>query len=154
MRDSAELEVRRLAGPGRRIRLALTAAVLAALGYGTVAGHDGLFPVGPMVQYAFYVSPEGEIVSTIVEADTTAGTHVVVPLSPGGVGIKRASIEGQLTAILTNPALLRPIAVGQRRLHPHLPQYTRLYVVQNVTLLHKGGVAGHEHRVLTSWDVR
>jgi hypothetical protein len=147
-------EVYRLAGRGRTIRLGVTAAVLAALGYGTVAGHDGHFPVGPMVQYAFYVSPDGEIVSTTVEADTTAGAHVVVPLSPGGVGIKRASIEGQLTAILADPSLLRPIAVGQRRLHPRLPQYTRLYVVQNVTLLRDGGVAGHERRVLASWDVR
>lgn len=145
--------MQRLGSNGRRVRLGVTAVVLACLGYGTVVGHDGLFPVGPMVQYAFYVSPNGEIASTTVEADTTTGTHVVVPLSSGGVGIKRASIEGQLTAILADSSLLRPVAVGQRRLHPGSPQYTRLYVVQTVAILHNGAIVERKRRVLASWDV-
>jgi hypothetical protein len=145
--------VQRLGTSGRRVRLWATAFVLAWLGYGTAFGHDGLFPVGPMVQYAFYVSPNGEVVSTTVEADTTAGSHVVVALSSGGVGIKRASIEGQLTAILADPSLLRPVAVGQRRLHPGSPQYTRLYVVQTVAVLHNGAIVGHKRRVMAFWDV-
>ena len=142
-----------LSRAGRVWRLAATAAATTAIVYGTVTGSEKMFPAGPMSQYAFYVAPDGEIHSIQVFADTTAGTHVPVHLSPSGVGIKRADIEIQLPAIERNPALLRTIAVAQRRLHPDQPQYVRLYVIDTVIpLRHRVPQPSHTD-VLVTWDV-
>src|SRR3954464_10131208 len=137
---------------GRRTRLFATGATLAVLAYGSINGGEKLFPAGPMSQYAFYVDPDSEVISTNLEADTTAGTHVVVHLSPQGVGIKRASIEGQLTDILTDPSRLRAVAAGQRRLHPNDPQFTRIYVVQDIVPIHDRSIGAHRHKVVATWD--
>jgi hypothetical protein len=142
-----------LTGRGRVLRLVMTAAAGAAIVYGTVTGAEKMFPAGPMTQYAFYVAPDGQVESIQVFADTTAGTHVPVHLSPSGVGIKRADIEIQLPAIERNPSLLRTIAVAQRRLHPGQPQYVRLYVVDTIIPLHNRVPQPSRTEVLVSWTV-
>jgi hypothetical protein len=138
---------------GRRWRLGVTAAAGVCILYGTVGGAEKMFPAGPMTQYAFYVDPDGQIESIQVYADTTAGTHVPVHLSPSGVGIKRADVEIQLPAIRRDPSLLRTIAVAQRRLHPDQPQYVRLYVVDTVTPLRHRVPQPAYTRVLATWTV-
>jgi hypothetical protein len=143
----------RLPTRGRVVRLVATAAAAAGVVYGTVAGAEKMFPAGPMTQYAFYVPPDGAVHSIQVYADTTAGTHVPVHLSPSGVGIKRADIEIQLPAIQRDPSLLRTIAVAQRRLHPDQPQYVRLYVVDTVIPLHDRVPQPSHTEVLVSWTV-
>ena len=153
--DAAGISTRRpLPAAGRRWRLTITVLVLAALGYGTVRGTDDLFPFGPLVQFAFSVDPDGEIRSTFMEADTTAGTHVQVRLSAKGVGIARAEIEGELTKIERDPSLLQGIADAQRRLHPAEPQFTRLYLVTDVTELRDGVAAGRRTETVATWTVR
>jgi hypothetical protein len=138
---------------GRVWRLAVTVAAATAILYGTVTGAEKMFPAGPMTQYAFYVPPDGRVDSIQVFADTTAGTHVAVHLSPSGVGIKRADIEIQLPAIERDPSLLRTIAVAQRRLHPDEPQYVRLYVVDTVIPLRHRVPQPSRTEVLVTWDV-
>src|SRR5438270_2947136 len=138
---------------GRALRLAVTAAAVAAVVYGTVTDAEKMFPAGPMTQYAFYVPPNGAVHSIQVFADTTAGTHVAVHLSPSGVGIKRADIEIQLPAIERDPSLLRTIAVAQRRLHPDQPQYVRLYVVDTIIPLRNRVPQPSRTEVLVSWTV-
>jgi hypothetical protein len=139
---------------GRWLRLAVTVAAGACIVYGTVTGAEKMFPAGPMTQYAFYVAPDGQVDSIQVFADTTAGTHVPVHLSPSGIGVKRADIEIQLPAIERDPSLLRTLAVAQRRLHPSQPQYVRLYVVDTVIPLH-GRVPQRSYtKVLVTWTVR
>jgi hypothetical protein len=138
---------------GQAVRLAATVLAGACVAYGTVAGSEKMFPAGPMTQYAFYVAPNGRVESIQVYADTTAGTHVAVDLSPRGIGIKRADIEIQLPAIERNPALLREIAVAQRRLHPDQPQYTKLFVVDTVVLLRDRVPQPSRQVVLASWTV-
>ena len=86
-------------------------------------------------------------------ADTTAGTHVPVHLSPSGVGITRADIEIQLPAIERDPSLLRTIAVAQRRLHPDQPQYVPLYVVDTVIPLRDRVPQPSRTEALVTWDV-
>lgn len=138
---------------GRRWRLAATAVAGACVLYGTAAGAEKMFPAGPMTQYAFYVAPDGSVESIEVYADTTAGTHVPVHLSPSGVGVKRADIEIQLPAIERDPSLLRTIAVAQRRLHPDEPQFVRLYVVDTVLPLHDRVPGRSFTKVLATWTV-
>ena len=112
-----------------------------------------MFPVGPMVQYAKWIPPDGVVRSTTVWADTTDGHYVRVRLDPQGVGVRRADVEEQLPRILAHPEMLRTISSAQRRLHPHQPQFVRLYVVQDVIQLHNRVPASTTRVVLTSWTV-
>jgi hypothetical protein len=134
-------------------RAVVTVAALGGLIYGSVAGSNKDFPIGPMTQYAFYVSPNGVVASTTIWADTTAGTHVKVVLGGHGVGVKRADIEHQLKEIVADPELLRPIATAQRRLHPDQPQYVRLYVMQRIYPLHNREPGTPYERTLATWTV-
>jgi hypothetical protein len=148
-----EPAVIRVTTRGRRVRAALTVVGLVALAYGSVLGDNKMFPIGPMTQYAFYVAPDGVVKSTSVWADTTDGTRVHVPLDPQGVGVKRADVEAQLPAIIAHPELLRTIATAQRRLHPHQPQYVRLFVMQTVFQLRDRVPVGHTTLTLAEWTV-
>jgi len=152
--DTAATGTERLSATGRSLRLAVTAVALLALAYGTIWGSDRDFPFGPMVQFAFSVDPNGEIRSVFIEADTTAGTRVQVPLTSEGVGIPRAEIEGQLPAIERDPSLLQAVAVAQRRRHPDQPHYRRLYLMVDITRLENRRPAGHAVNQLAVWDVR
>ena len=146
-------DVRTLTRSGVVWRTVLTVAALGGLAYGSIAGSNRDFPFGPMTQYAFYVAPNGVVKSTTVWADTTAGTHVHVVLGGHGVGIKRADVEDQLSAILADPSKLRPIATAQQRLHPDQPQYVKLYVVQRIYPLHNREPGPSYGKVLTTWTV-
>jgi len=134
----------------RGVVLAVGAAAVTA---GTLVGDDGHWPFGPMSQYAFSVPDDGEVSSRYVVADTVDGTTERVPLTSGGVGVRRAEIEGQLPRIERDPSMLQALAVAAYRLHPEWPRYARLRVEVQVTRLRDGRVAGTEHRVLASWTV-
>lgn len=148
-----DVAVGSLSRRGLRWRAIVTVAALGGLIYGSVAGSNKDFPIGPMTQYAFYVSPDGAVASTTVWADTDAGTHVKVVLGGHGVGIKRADIEHQLKEIVADPELLRPIATAQRRLHPDQPQYVRIYVMQRIYPLHNRVPGTPYDRTVATWTV-
>jgi hypothetical protein len=143
----------RLSVGGRAVRSAVAVVAFALVAYGSLRGHDAMFPFGPMSQYAAYVPPDGTVGSITVWADTTAGTHVQVALDSKGVGVKRADIEAQLPKIHANPSMLRTISTAQERLHPHQPQFVRLFIVNTVTHLHNREPAGVTQQVLFSWKV-
>lgn len=145
-------EVVRLSSRARRARLIATAAVLAGLAYGTVWGSDDDFPFGPMVQYAFAADPDGTVGDLFIEADDASGRRVRVVLAPGGVGIVRAEVEGQLDLIRRDPSWLQAIADAHARLHPDRPRYVRLHVRITHTRLRDGTVAGTED--VATWVVR
>jgi hypothetical protein len=135
-------------------RVVATAAVAGALLYGSAYGTDDLFPFGPLVQFAFRTDPDGGIASTFIDADTTTGQRVRVRLSPKGVGIGRAEIEGQLAKIKKDPSLLQSVATAQRRLHPDQPHFTVLYLRQHIIDLQDGVKAGEHTITLVTWEVR
>jgi len=154
MSDSRGSSVLTLGRAGRTWRLVAVALAMAALAYGTIRGTDDDFPAGPMVQFAFYVPPDGVISSVYVDADTTAGTRVHVHLSSAGVGLPRAEVEGQFARIVADPSLLQGIADAQRRLHPDQPQFTRLYLMQEITTLHDRRPGSHQIRTAAVWTVQ
>ncbi|MBP2704040.1 hypothetical protein JOL79_09490 [Microbispora sp. RL4-1S] len=143
-----------LARGGRVWRLAATGAALAVLGYGTVAGDDDLFPLGPMVQYAFSIPPDGEIHSLFLEADTAAGARVEVPIEPQYVGIRRAELEGQLGRFIRRPELLQQLAEAHARLRPHDPRLTALHVMTKVVTLRNRVPDRTYAQERVSWVVR
>ncbi|WP_343950855.1 hypothetical protein [Nonomuraea longicatena] len=136
------------------MRLAAAGAVLIALGHGTVAGDDDLFPLGPMVQYAFSIPPDGEIRSLFMAAETAAGTRVEIPIEPSHVGIRRAELEGQLTRYVGDPSLLQELAKAYSRLQPQAPRLTKLYVITKVISLKDRRPASTRDVVRVSWSVR
>jgi hypothetical protein len=148
------VDVVRLSRRGRAWRLAASAVVLALLAYGTVWGTDDHFPFGPLTQYAFAADPNGTVPDLYIEAETSAGTVVKVPLSPDGVGIGRAEVEGQLDAIRRDPSLLQGIADAHRRLHPDEPRYLVLHLRIRHTRLRRGVVVGSEVEQVVDWTVR
>jgi len=140
--------------PGaRRWRVVITLVVLGLLLYGSIAGSDQDFPLGPMTQYAFYVAPNGSVVQSALWADTTAGTHVRVPLDPNGVGIRHGELEQQLGEIEQQPERLQAIVTAQRRLHPGQPQYVRLYVVLTIYALHDRVPQPPVRKTVLTWTV-
>jgi hypothetical protein len=132
------------------------AALVLGLGlavHGTALGEDDQWPFAPMLQFAFRANPDGDIRSTFVEARTTDGTIVQVPLNANGTGIARAEIEGQLPRIVADPALLQDVAVAWHRLHPDRPQYTHLWLKQTVYPLHGGAPQPSHVDTLAEWAV-
>jgi hypothetical protein len=147
-------DVVRLSRRGRNARLAACGLALAGLAYGTVLGEDDDFPFSPLTQYAFAADPNGSIPDLYIQADTTAGTSVKVALTPAGVGIGRAEIEGQLPEIVADPSRLQGVADAQRRLHPDEPAFTHLYVRVRLTDLRNGVAIGEHTEQLAEWVVR
>lgn len=141
-----------LSPAGRRWRLAVSVVALGLLAYGSIAGRDRNYPIGPMTQYAFYIDPNGEVASTQMWAETTAGTEVPVPLD-GRLGIRRAEVENQLSRIRADPALLRTVAQAQERRYPDQPQFVRLYIRQVVYPLHDRVPGRPFTRTLVTWTV-
>ncbi len=132
--------------------MALSVVLLGLLAYGSIAGSNHLYPFGPMTQYAFYVDPDGEVASTQMWADTTAGTQVPVPLD-GDLGMRRAEIENQLSRIRAHPELLHTVVEAQRRRHPDQPQFVRLYIRQVVYPLRDRVPGPSFRRDLVVWTV-
>jgi hypothetical protein len=146
-------DVRRLSRLQLTWRVVATAAGLILVARGSLVGSDIDWPFAPMSQFAFAVSPQGDIESNYVEADTTAGTTVEVPLNATGVGLGRAEVEGQLPRFIHDPSLLGAIAQAAARLHPGWPHYTRLRLMRKVTPLHNGKVGTPYVIQLASYDV-
>jgi hypothetical protein len=134
-------------------RVAAAAAGVLLVAHGSFLGNDIQWPFAPMSQFAFAVSPQGTIASNYVEADTTAGTTVRVPLDADGVGLGRAEVEGQLPRFVHDPALLGAIAQAAARLHPGWPRYVRMRLLQKVTVLSNGVTTSSYIKVLATYDV-
>lgn len=137
--------------PGVAIRSVALAGCLGVLVAGTVAWQDDAFPFGPFSMYAFTVQPAGDIVSTTVQADTDDGRRVAVDLDTGGVGMRRAEIEGQLSRMKRHPDLLGAMSRAHHRLHPKAARYRAVYIVQSTTRLRDGVAAGTVTTVVASW---
>lgn len=136
-----------------RWRAAATLVVGVGVLMGTLVGKDSWWPLAPMSQYAFDVDSGGEIRSTYVDADTTAGTTVRVAFGMGGIGLGRAELEGQLGRVVADPSLLEAIAVTHARRLPDEPRYTELRVMQRVSQLSGGEEVSRENRLLATWVV-
>src|SRR3954465_10784836 len=146
-------DVRSLSRAQLTWRVVVAALVVGLVAHGSLLGDDRQWPFAPMSQFAFAVSPEGDIRSNYIEADTTAGTTGRVPLGAAGVGLGRAEVEGQLGRFVTDPALLGSIARAAAALHPTWPRYVRLRLLQQVTLLDDGQVTSSFIKQLAAYDV-
>lgn len=134
------------------VRLGIAGAVLGALLYGTVLGQDRDFPFGPMVQYAFYVNPNGEIDDTYLLARTAMGVQLRVDPTVDTIGVNRAQIEGQLGDFRSDPVLLARIAAAHTQRRPGEPRWTWLSLRQHVHVLHRGRIVRTDERTIATWS--
>lgn len=132
-------------------RLATTAVVVTTVCLGTWVGDDEWWPFAPMSQYAFSVQNNGVINSLTMDALTTDGEVVRVPLSKEMIGIERAEIEGQAPRIIRTPELLQDIAVLHRRRLPQETPYVTIWLRNTSTSIPTGNTTVH---TLATWQVR
>ena len=148
-------EVRRLSAPARGWRLGVVAGCLSVLVAAQLIDTDDYFPLGRLSQYASAHDLDGTVRSVYIEADTTDGERVTVPLHSTGVGVGRAEIEGQLGRIMADPSLLQAIPNAWTELHPGEPQYVALYLMRDVYHLVDGRPSGRTETIeLARWTVK
>ena len=112
---------------GRRLRAAVTAAVLGLTLVGTGIGQDDHFPLGPFRMFSTKTPRDGFVKVSVLRGVTLAGRDV--DLSMGSFGLRRAEFEGQLDRFAADPALLGLLVVARERTSPDLP------LLREVTLL-------------------
>lgn len=153
MKGQAELVIR-LPARAKVWRVVLLLLVTAGIVVGTWHADDRTWPFAPMTQFAFKVDPNGTVHSLGVEADTVTGQRVIVPLGAGGIGLERAEIEGQAPTIIAEPHRLQAIAIMHVEHQPETPRYARVFLVDTVSGLRHGIVAGTHRVTEASWTVR
>ena len=128
-----------------------TSLVVAALVLaGTVVGQDDDFPFGPFRMYSTRDDPDGQVVSTRVEAVDTGGTLRVV--DERSTGLKRAEVEGQVDRFVADPALLGALSRAHDRLRPQEPAFAEVRVVEVAYRLRDSRPTGQRsERVVVRW---
>ena len=112
---------------GRAIRVLVTLLGGALLLAGTLWGTDDHFPFGPFRMYAVANPPDDLVPVTRVEGVDANG--VVVALTQGNTGIRRAEIEGQQERYAADPALLREVADAYANRNPAAPELVEVRIV-------------------------
>ena len=143
--------IRRLSRASLGWRSAVLVAGTLLVIWGSVFGTDNAWPFGPMSQFAFRAGPNDGIHSVFLQVRNTEGRVFVVPLSPGQVGTGRAEVEGQMTRIRANPALLRDLAQSYHRIHPKEPPLEQLWLRDRITEFHQGRKVGERIDPMVGW---
>jgi hypothetical protein len=125
--NSTGTDVVHLSRTSRRVRLGVTAVVLAVVMTGTVWGDDSDFPFGPFRMYSTRANPDAPVISTRVVGLTADGEEV--RLSGGAVGLRRAEFEGQLPRMQEDPELLGLLAESFAQRHPDAEPLVEVQVI-------------------------
>ncbi|WP_432544325.1 hypothetical protein [Kineococcus sp. SYSU DK002] len=130
---------------------AVCAGLVVLLG-GQLLDTNDWFPLGSLSQYATPRSADGSVVSTSLEGTTVDGEVVEVPITPAGVGLSRAEVEGQGQRIIAHPELLGELARSRARLHPDEVPLRELRLVRSERQLRDARLVGPtDVRVLATW---
>lgn len=133
------------------VRLLVTLGMLGALLAGTLYGDDDHFPFGPFRMYSSARDPDGVVNSTRMEGVDATGERLGI--RGGGIGLRRAEIEGQLPRFRANPALLSEVADAYRQRNPDAQPLVRLEIIVRNYRLDNGKPTGNKTDTLvTAWD--
>ena len=116
---------------GRRIRVLLTLVGAVLLVVGTLWGTDDDFPFGPFRMYSTAPDPNGAAKDTRVEGIDANGR--TVGITEANSGIRRAEIEGQQAAYVSDPSRLSQVAAAYTE---HTPGAAPLRSVRIVVRWH------------------
>ena len=133
----------------------ITAAVLGIglLLNGSLRMSDDVWPLGPLLQYAFSPAKDATVVITRVEGLLADGRRIDLPLRLESAGIGRAEIEARIRDITTDPSLLGSVADGWTARHGSEPALLRVWLVQDQTQLVDGRVGRTRLLELATWEV-
>lgn len=141
----------RLSRVGTGLRLLVCAAVLGVLLTAQLDRHDDWFPLGMLGQYAVARDPDGQVVSTYLDAVDARGQRTPVTLRAETAGLTRVELELALPRLLEDPAGLEPVARRLRTVDPDR-EVVALEVRQVVHQLRDGGRDGPpQERVVLHW---
>lgn len=138
-----------LSATGRRVRVAATAAVLAATLAGTFWGLNDHFPFGPMGMYSTRTDPNGTVGEVRVEGVSADGRATSIPYSQ--FGLRRAEIEGQVYRFIDDPSLLRHLYAALER-SESAEDFVALRLVKRDYRLRNARAVSFEDRVLATWS--
>ncbi|GAB3281511.1 hypothetical protein GCM10027456_74830 [Kineosporia babensis] len=133
----------RLGKPAKGLLAALLLVVSALFLGGTFVGSDDWWPFAPWKMYSTSTAPSGPVGSTLIEIQE-AGSPEWQPASlhPDTVGLNRAEIEGRMTMIKEDPAVLGTLLKSHSELLPDDPEWTAIRVVRSDVILHEGERTG------------
>src|SRR5699024_2407803 len=84
-------------------RVLAVVVCVAVLGVGGLTRSNDLFPFGVLDQFSPGTDPDGEVVSTCLQGVREGGDRVEIPFGQRSVGIERADVENNLSAIEADP---------------------------------------------------
>ena len=137
---------------GRRLRGGATAVAAVLLLAGSVRGSDDDFPFGPFRMYAGVNDPNGDVVSSYLQAVLPDGKAIRV--DERGTGLRRAELEAEVGGFIKDPASLRGLAQAHAELHPDEAPYVAVQVVQLDQHLRHAALAEQTTRVVAQWRRR
>ena len=134
-------------------RVLAVVVCVAVLGVGGLTRSNDLFPFGVLDQFSTGTDPDGEVVSTCLQGVSEGGERVEIPFGQRSVGIERADVENNLSAIEADPQLLAPLATEYDRRHPGQEPLRTLVLCQRVTQLQDGAAHGEPELVeIARWE--
>jgi hypothetical protein len=136
---------------GRRLRLAVSATVVALLLAGTTVGQDDDFPFGPFRMYATRQRLDGRTSWYRIEAVTASGDVVFVP--GAAYGLRRAELEGQIPRFVDDPELLGELAVAYAARRPDELPLVEVHLVRRSQHLAGGRPVGEpQDELVAGWE--
>jgi len=138
-----------LTARGRWWRATVTVGAAVLLLAGSVWGSDDDFPFGPFRMYAGVNDPNGDVVSSYLQAVLPGGK--VVRVDERGAGLRRAELEAEIDGFLHDPSSLSRIAAAHHALHPDEDPYVAVRVVRLDQHLHHAALAEQTTEVVAEW---
>ena len=134
---------------GRWTRGVATAIAALLLLAGSVWGSDDDFPFGPFRMYAGVNDPNGDVVSSYMQAVLPGGK--VIRVDERGTGLRRAELEAEEGDFVKDPASLARIAEAHAKLHPDEPGYAAVQVIQLDQHLKHAALSTQTSKVIAQW---
>ncbi len=138
-----------LSARGRRVRGIATAVVAVLLIAGSVRGSDDDFPFGPFRMYAGVNDPNGDVVSSYMQAVLPGGK--VIRVDERGTGMRRAELEAEMDGFINDPASLESVAKAHAALHPDEAPYVGVQVVRLDQHLKHAALSAQTTRIVAAW---
>jgi hypothetical protein len=136
---------------GRRVRVAVTLVLAAAVFYGTLWGDDDDFPVGPFRMYSTSRELNEPVGDTQMYAVNADGEEFQFTESLSGM--RRAELEGQLDKFEADPDRLAYLAESYHDRYPQNPPIDRIRIVIEWIEIHDGVPTGKSSlEEVVSWQ--